>query len=107
MATGKVDVIDEADEIDVPRRAGRGAGLRERAVRGDEVDVIDEIDVPRRAGRGTGLRSGLGIFCQGIAKLRPGTSMTSMASVTSPAQTGSKYVSGSAGSYHSLIQNCV
>ncbi len=76
---------------------------------GREVDVIDEadeIDVPRIPGRGAGLRSALGVR-QGNADLRAGASMTSMASVTSPAQTGSKYVSGSAGSYHSLIQNCV
>ena len=76
---------------------------------GREVDVIDEadgIDVPRIPGRGAGLRSALGVR-QGNADLRAGASMTSMASVASPAQTGSKYVSGSAGSYHSLIQNCV
>ena len=76
---------------------------------GREVDVIDEadeIDVPRIPGRGAGLRSALGVR-QGNADLRAGASMTSMASVTSPAQTGSKYVSGSAGLYHSLIQNCV
>ena len=76
---------------------------------GREVDVIDEadeIDVPRIPGRGAGLRGG-GLGRQGFTERRDGGSMTSVTSVTSPAQTGSKYVSGSAGSYHSLIQNCV
>ena len=76
---------------------------------GREVDVVDEadeIDVARITGRRPGLRGG-GLGRQGFTERRDGGSMTSMASVTSPAQTGSKYVSGSAGSYHSLIQNCV
>ena len=71
----------------------------------DEADVIDALRKPsRRAG------AGCLVLCQHLAK-RPfwrlddvdGVSVTSKKAT----QTGSKYVSGSAGSYHSLIQNCV
>ena len=48
----------------------------------DVIDEADEIDVPRIPGRGAGLRSALGVR-QGNADLRAGASMTSMASVTS------------------------
>lgn len=77
---------------------------------GREADVIDEadgIDVPPISGLKTSLRSAVG-FCAralrsaGMALLDDVDFVGDVA-----AQTFSKYVSGSAGSYHSLIQNCV